>query len=106
MPDLIDDIRTINENPDVQNVLAHMAPDKDYKKLVIPFDNWNVTIFYSEDEDGKRHWEQSIRSPDAGSRKICLYADQENKGEANDVLPNRSSTSKPSPSRENPGYGG
>lgn len=106
MPDLIDDIRTTNENPDVQNVLAHMAPGKGYKKLVIPFHNWNVTIFYSEDENGKRHWEQSIRSPGAGSREICLYADQENKGKSNDVLPNRSSTPEPEISRENPGYGG
>ena len=106
MPDLIDEIRTMNAREDVKLILSHMAPDKDYKKLAIPFDNWNVTIFYSEDENGKRHWEQSIRSPGAGNREICLYADQENKGEANDVLPNRSSTPESETSRENPGYAG
>lgn len=97
MPDLIDDIRTINAREDVKLILAHMAPDKDYKKLVIPFDNWNVTIFYSEDEDGKRHWEQSLRSPGPGKSET---------GEANDVLPNRSSTPESKISGENPGYAG
>ena len=106
MPDLIDDIRTTNENPDVQNVLAHMAPDKDYKKLAIPFHNWNVTIFYSEDENGNKHWEQSLRSPGPGHPETLKYYGPKNKGEANDVLPERSSTSKPAPSRENPGYAG
>ena len=97
MPDLIDDIRTMNARENVKLILAHMAPDKDYKKLLIPFDNWNVTIFYSEDEDGKRHWEQSIRSPGPGNSTI---------GESNDVLPNRSSTPEPGTSRANPGDGG
>jgi len=93
MPDLIDDIRTTNENPDVQNVLAHFVTD--HKKLVIPFDNWNVTIFYSEDEDGKRYWEQSIRTPGRGYSKI---------GEANDVLPNRSPSTEPEASGADPGH--
>jgi len=106
MPDLIDDIRTTNENPDVQNVLAHMAPDKDYKKLVIPFHNWNVTIFYSEDENGKRHWEQSIRTPGPGNSETLKHSGYIEQKEPNDVLPNRSSTSEPETSRENPGYGG
>jgi hypothetical protein len=95
MPDLIDDIRTMNAREDVKYILAHMAPDKDYKKLVIPFDNWNVVIFYSEDEDGKKRWEQSIRTPGRGNSKI---------GEANDVLPNRSSTPEPETSGADPGH--
>lgn len=84
MTDLIDDIFTINARKDVKLILAQMAPDKDYKKLVIPFENCNVIIFYSVDENGKKCWEQSLRSP--GPRKSET-------GEANDVLPNRSSTS-------------
>jgi len=104
MPDLIDDIRTTNENPDVQNVLAHFVTD--HKKLVIPFHNWNVTLFYSEDEDGKRHWEQSIRTPGPGHPETLKYYGPKNKGESNDVLPNRSSTPEPETSGENPGYGG
>jgi len=104
MPDLYDGLREFNQDKNVQELKSHMIID--HEILVIPFDNWRVWIYYSVDENGEMHWEQSIRTPGPGHPETLKYYGPKNKGESNDVLPNRSSTPEPETSGENPGYGG